>query len=595
MAISPLNDSGGALLTTLLSEGNVVSDQAKIISIDIESAVNRVTTATIVIEDGDMPNEKFPMSDGTSFTPGSNISIKAGYGETETEIFSGVVIKHSIKINGDNNARLTLECRDKALAMTAGRKNGNYIDKKDSDIITQLIGNYGLTADVAATDNQHKELVQFYCSDWDFMLARAEANGMLVMLNAGKVTVKAPDTATDPVLVVTYSLDMIDFNAELDARTQYQTVQSTGWNLATLEITQKNATPEALTSQGNLTAATLAQVLALDNFDLQSSVPLDAGNLTSWSKAQQLKSALARIRGHVSFQGSHLAKIGELLELKGVGERFNGNVFISGVNHQLRDGDWITRVDFGMSPTWFTETADLVAPLAAGLTAGVSGLYIGIVKKLDADPEGQHKIQVSIPVLRAQTDGFWARLGQFYASSDFGAFFVPEIGDEVILGFFNDDPSHPVILGSLYSSKHKPPYTLTAENNTKAIVTRSKLKLTFDDDKKIITLITPANNTIVISDQDKSILLQDQNNNKVELNPSGITLDSPKDIKLSAQGKISLSAVGNVEVTSNADLKASALNITCAANMAFSAKGNASAEVSASGNTTIKGALVMIN
>lgn len=596
MPTSPIDNSDGALLVSLLSEGTEVAGRMEIMSIEIVSSVNRITTATIVLADGDMPNLKFPLSDSATFVPGSAISVKAGYGDSDSEIFSGIVIKHSLKISGENDARLVIECRDKALAMTVSRKNANYIDKKDSDIMTQLIGNYGgLTADVTATTNQHKELVQFYCSDWDFMLARAEANGMLVMLDAGKVTVKAPDTSAAAVLGVTYGIDMIDFHAELDARTQYQSVQSTAWDLATLAITQQQAAPATLTGQGNIDSAALAQVLAVSSFGLQSSVPLDAGNLTEWSKAQQLKSALARIRGYVSFQGSPLVKVGQLLELKGVGDRFNGNVFVSGVHHQVRDGDWTTTVDFGMSPGWFTETTDVAAPLASGLTAGISGLYTGVVKKLDADPEAQYKIQVSIPVLQAETDGFWARLGHFYGSSGFGSFFIPEIGDEVILGFFNDDPSHPVVLGSLYSSKNKPAYELTAENNTKAIVTRSKMKLTFDDDKKIITLLTPGNNTIVISDDGKSILLQDQNSNKVELNSSGITLDSPKDISITAKGKITLDATNNVEITSKADVKATGLNVACTANVGFTAKGSATAEVSASGTTTIKGAMVMIN
>lgn len=595
MPISPLKNSGGVLQVVVSSEGTAVATSIQIISIEIKTEVNRITTATITLEDGDMPNAEFPLSDSATFKPGSAITVKAGYDDADSQIFSGIVIRHSVKISGDNDARLIIECRDKALGMTVGRKNANYIDKKDSDIITQLIGNYGLTADVTATTYQHKELVQFYCSDWDFMLARAEANGMVVMLDAGKVTVKAPDTSTEPALSVTYGVDMIDFSADMDARAQYQSVQSTAWDLATLAISQQQATLEDFTSQGNTTAATLAQVLGLSSFNLQSSAPLGTESLTAWSKAQQLKSALARIRGYVSFQGSALAKIGELLELKAVGERFNGKVFISGVSHQLRDGDWTTTVDFGMSPSWFTEANDVVAPLAAGITAGANGLYIGVVKKLDADPDAQYKIQVSIPVLQAETDGFWARLGQFYASNSFGAFFIPEIGDEVILGFFNDDPSHPVILGSLYSSKNKPPYELTAENNTKAIVTRSKMKLTFDDDKKIITLVTPGANTIVISDDGKSILIQDQNNNKVELNSSGITLDSPKDISITAKGKISLDATGNVEITSKTDVKATGLNVTCTANMGFTAKGTAAAEVSASGTTTIKGAMVMIN
>lgn len=596
MAESPLLNSSGVLSYSILINGTAMATSIELVSIEISCWVNRINTATIVLNDGNMPEASFPNSDSALFIPGTEVTIQLGYDQKLTNVFSGIIIKHSIKINGNNAARLVIECKDKAIAMTVGRKNANYIDKKDSDILTSLIGTYtGLTGTVTATTYQHKELVQFYCSDWDFMLTRAEANGMLVTLDAGKVTIAPPAVSAAAVLKVTYGIDIIDFNAELDARYQFNKVSTSGWDLASQQLVQQQAVSDSLTSQGNVTASTLESVLALSDFRLQSTVPQDTGALTAWAKAQQLKSALARIRGHLSFQGSALAKPGVLIELAAVGERFNGNAFISAVNHSVIDGDWVTRAEFGMAPNWFTEANELEAPLAAGLNSGINGLHVGTVMKLDADPESQHRVQVSIPEMSASTDGFWARLANFYSSNSFGAFFIPEIGDEVVLGFFNDDPSHPVILGSLYSSKNVPPYSLAADNNTKAIVTRTKMKMEFDEDKKIITIITPGANKIVISDDGKSILLQDQNNNKVTLDSAGITLDSPKDITLKAQGKIVLNATSNIEATAQMDIKQTGLNITNTANVGFTAKGSATAEVSASGTTTIKGAMVMIN
>lgn len=596
MAVSPSLNASGVVSYAILVNGTAIATTIEVVSIDISSWVNRINTATIVLNDGNMPEANFPNSDSATFLPGAAIKIQLGYDQQVKDIFSGVIIKHSVKITGNNAARLVIECKDKAIAMTAGRKNANYIDKKDSDIISGLISAYtGLSASVTATSYQHKELVQFYCSDWDFMLARAEANGMLVTLDAGTVTVAPPATTGTPVLTVTYGTDLIEFNAELDARHQFSSVSSNGWDLASHQLVQQTATPDALTSQGNVTASTLAGVLAVTDFRLQSTIPQDTSLLTAWAKAQQLKSALARIRGQVSFQGSALAKPGVLIELAAVGDRFNGNAFISAVHHRVVEGDWVTRAEFGMSPNWFTEANELEAPPAAGLNAGISGLHVGTVMKLDQDPESQYRIQVSIPEMSATTDGFWARLANFYSSNTFGAFFLPEIGDEVALGFFNDDPSHPVILGSLYSSKNVPAYTPEAANNTKALVTRTKMKVEFNEEKKIITIITPANNQVVISDEGKSIVLQDQNNNKVTLDTAGITLDSPKDITLKAQGKIVLNATNNIEATAQMDIKQTGLNITATANVGFTAKGSATAEVSAAGTTTIKGAMVMIN
>jgi uncharacterized protein involved in type VI secretion and phage assembly len=297
----------------------------------------------------------------------------------------------------------------------------------------------------------------------------------------------------------------------------------------------------------------------------------------------------------MKFQGSAEAKVGEQIALNGVGQRFSGNVFVSAVHHEVVGGNWLTEVEFGTSAEWFAEQRDLTVPPASGLLPGVEGLQVGVVKKLDGDPAKENKIQVSIPLLEADKDGVWARLANYYASNTFGDFFLPEIGDEVVLGYLNHDPSYPIILGSLYSSKRSPPYPLTAENYTKAIVTRSKLRLIFDDEKQVVTVITPNQNKIVVSDDDKSILLEDQNGNKAKLDPSGILLDSPRDIVINAKGKITATAVGEISLTAQADVKVTGLNVGNTAQVAFSAKGSASAELSASGQTTVKGALVMIN
>jgi hypothetical protein len=126
-------------------------------------------------------------------------------------------------------------------------------------------------------------------------------------------------------------------------------------------------------------------------------------------------------------------------------------------------------------------------------------------------------------------------------------------------------------------------------------VTRCKHKFEFDEKDKVITLTTPGNNKVVLSDKDKSILVQDEHGNKVELNASGILLDSPKDIVMNAKGKVSIDAVGAISLTSKADVKAAGLNISCTAQVGFTGKGSATAELSAAGQTTVKGAMVMIN
>jgi uncharacterized protein involved in type VI secretion and phage assembly len=534
MADSPQTGADGVLRVTVQSGGAALSDTVRLVSLVVKRAVNGVPTARLVFVDGDMPAETFPVSDSDAFKPGAVIHISAGYGAEETCIFEGVVSKHGLQITSDNSVRLLVECCDKVVCMTLGRKNVNHVNKNDSDIIGTLIAAHGLAADVEATAVQHRALVQHGCSDWDFMLARAQANGLLVIATDGKVTVKAPDVVSAATLKVTYGDDLMAFEAELDTPTQ-------------------------------------------------------------GPKALQRNAGLARIHGRMRFQGSAKAAVGTVIELAGVGQRFSGTVFVSGVTHTISDGHWVTEAAFGLAPTWFTEQHDAAAPGASGLLPAVQGLQVGVVIRLEGDPAGAHRVQVKLPAMQAESDGVWARLLQFHGSTGFGAFFVPELGDEVVLGYFNSDPSQPVILGSVYSSTRAPAYGLDADNPVKAIVTRCLSKIEFNDLDKSIVVTTPGHNRIVWSDASKSIVVQDQHGNKLELNSSGISLDSAKDITLSAKGKISVDAVGAINITAKADVKTVGLNISCDAQVGFAAKGSASAELSASGQTVVKGAMVMIN
>lgn len=66
-------------------------------------------------------------------------------------------------------------------------------------------------------------------------------------------------------------------------------------------------------------------------------------------------SVLTKYSGYIVFQGTTLAKENSLLSLKGFGKRFTGDVFISGVEHKISDGNWLTKVKIGVNPELYGE------------------------------------------------------------------------------------------------------------------------------------------------------------------------------------------------------------------------------------------------
>lgn len=594
MADSPLTAKTDLVTFSILSNGTEIDSSYQPLSLQVTNEVNRIPFAILVFSDGDTALEDFPMSNKADFIPGAEIEIKAGYHSEEETIFKGIVVRHGIRATACGS-ELVVECRDKAVKMTVGRKNAFYTDSKDSDIIGKVIGTYGLSKDVGDTTVQHKEVLQYYCTDWDFIVSRAEVNGMVVITDQGKVTVKPPDISSSAVLTLTYGDSLREVRAEMDARTQLSSVQANAWDMASQALFQSTGANPSVNPQGNITATSLADVIGVSNYVLQSPGAMQQTDLKAWADAQMLKSWMSKITGIAKFQGSSKVKPGTQIELKGVGDRFNGTAYVGAVTHFITGGDWTTDAGIGLSASWFAEQNDVVAPPASGILPAVKGLQVGVVKQIDQDKDGEFRVMVKLPVMQSDSDGVWARLCHLYATNGAGAFFMPEENDEVIIGFLNEDPRYPVIVGMVYSSKNAPAYTPDKKNPMKAIVTKNKLKIEFDDENKVINFQTPGNNIITISDKDKSITITDQNSNKIEMTNSGITISSPKDVNIKATGKIVMNATNTVEVTAQADVKVTGLNVSHTANVGFTAKGNATAELSASGQTIVKGAMVMIN
>jgi Rhs element Vgr protein len=593
--VSPLAHSNGDTLLVVSSGGDALGAIFKVISVVVHHAVNKLPSARVTVAYAvDAPGQP-PLADTAAFKPGARIGVDAGYGSRKNRIFDGVVVSLGVR-HGNGGLRVVLECRDIALAMSLGRKSQNHGAGTDSAILLKLLAGYGgLTGEVAATSATHQELLQFDVSDWDFLLARAEANGMVVLVNAGAVRVAPPVTSGARALSLRSGVDLISIDADLDARGQLDRVDSASWDPATQSVLTHRENTRALVAQGDIGGAALSKVLGVKQYRLRANAALGSGALSAWAGGRQMRAALARLRGSMRFQGSHLARPGALVEIAGVGKRFDGVAWLSAVTHTVEGGSWTTEAQFGMAADSLAERDALAAPLAAGLTAGVTGLQIGVVKRLDGDPNMQHMVQISLPLMQAETDGVWARLASGYGSQGVGSFFIPEIGDEVVVGFLDSDPSHPLILGSLHSSGRAPPYPLSAANDTKAIVTRSKLTIAFDEAKKVVTIVTPGGNKVEISDDAKTITLLDETGNTLTLAPGGITLDSAKDIVLKAKGKVTVDAGGDIELTSKADLKEVAMHISSQASETYTASGATSAQLSAGGNTTVKGKMVMIN
>lgn len=563
---------------TVMVDGNELPDTIQILGINVHLELNRIPFAKLVILDGDPTTSDFPISNEKLLLPGKPIEISMGYRSVNDTVFKGVITTHRLKIR-DGLTQLIIECRDESTKMTVCRRSGYFYESKDSDVMESIIARNGLEADVASSNFAYPELVQYHTSDWDFLITRAQVNGMVCLADEGKISVFRPDLAQESLGTVAFGFTVLEFDAEMDGRHQYGQVNAYSWNSADQELMEIEGSDPGVNMTGNVSPDELSGLLGTDRLDLKHGGKLSDATLQDWANAKWLFQQLAKVRGRVRFQGISKIKPGEIITLEGVGDRFSGEVFVSGLIHQFAEGNWTLDVQFGMSPEWFTETYDIHSPAASGLFGAIRGLQIGIVTQLQDDPEGEERIMVKIPIINAQEQGIWCRIGNLDAGNERGTFFRPEIGDEVVVGFVNEDPNQAIVLGMLHSSSNPSPRSASDDNHEKGYVSRSGITFVFDDDKSAVTIETPNGKKLSINEADDAIILTDDHGHSVTLNADGISLDSAADIVIKSSGDLTLEGV----------------NVSIKAQSQFKAEGSGGAEVSTSAVAVLKGSMVQIN
>ena len=186
-----------------------------------------------------------------------------------------------------------LECKDKVVALTIARKS-RYTKphEKEMDFLKKTVLK-GYAGTIDNFKETQKNLMQYDCTDWDFTLSRAEIQGMLVRVSYGKVNIEKP-ALQSAVETLTYGTNLRSFKGEIDARYQFDDVESIGWDYQKQAKTTTKGTPANLNNTGDLSQKDLSKILGLGVVELQTQ--LEEPESKAWASAQLFKSRMAMVR-----------------------------------------------------------------------------------------------------------------------------------------------------------------------------------------------------------------------------------------------------------------------------------------------------------
>ncbi len=229
------------------------------------------------------------------------------------------------------------------------------------------------------------------------------------------------------------------------------------------------------------------------------------------------------------------------------------------------------------------------------LESKIYGVVSGIVTN-NKDPEKMGRVKIKIPRISGDEESNWARVASLMGGNDRGAFFLPEVDDEVLVAFEYGDINMPYIIGALWNGKDKPPeQNVNGKNNIRVIKSRSGHIIRFDDtenSERIEIVDKTQKNMIVIDTKNNSIIIKSDKD--IELSaPNGKIMMSANDVQVNS------TASTKVEANSNVDIKASGNVNTSGTKLEFKATGNLNAsgamlDLKATGNVGINGAMVDI-
>jgi uncharacterized protein involved in type VI secretion and phage assembly len=240
----------------------------------------------------------------------------------------------------------------------------------------------------------------------------------------------------------------------------------------------------------------------------------------------------------------------------------------------------------------------------------IEGITTGVVKE---NWEEKHPGMVKAEVFlgeKGQTLTDWIRVAQPYAGNGYGSYWLPEVGDEVVIAFNMGDINRPYVLGSLWNNKDKIPENTVAEkNHVKRIKTKGGHEIVFEEekDKERIEIHTPKNLKMTLEDEKQLISIQDESGDnilQIDSKNKTIIIKAKESIKLDAGGKSTLELdgkgdkavlkAGSIEIEAKQNLKLKGQNFQGEGN-SVSLKGNSDFKVESGANLALKGAMTKIN
>ncbi|MFJ7412960.1 VgrG-related protein [Streptomyces sp. NPDC098077] len=394
----------------------------------------------------------------------ARLLARAGGGTEPKPLLEGVVTALEVELD-ESGTFTVVRGLDESHRLFRGRRVASYQNMTLADICGQVAQRAGLKpgpVDIAGPVLEH--IAQPNVTDWEFVRGLAEEAGAQAYVRDGQLHITkpaeaggAPDASAradrDP-LVLELGSNLLRCRAGVSAAEQVSEVEVRGWDVrAKQPLVGRAPAGTSPTLELGVTAAEVSAPFGEARF-----VVTDAAYGAQAEVDQAAKALAERIAGSFAeleavIRGNPEVRAGSAVALNAVGAPFEGRYTVTTSRHVF---DAVRGYE-----TWITVSGQQERSLF-GLTGGFpaaggsrcAGLVSGTVTDTQ-DPEGSGRVKVRFPWLSEEYASDWARTAQSGGTGG-GEAFIPEVGDEVLVGFEHGHLDRPYVLAGLYNGVDRP-------------------------------------------------------------------------------------------------------------------------------------------
>jgi phage protein D/phage baseplate assembly protein gpV len=496
---------------------------------------------------------------------GKEIEIKASAmgDRSTTSIFKGQVAAVEPEF-GANGCIISIRAYDHSHKLNRDKKTRTFQNVSCSNMAQKVIQETGLGADATSTDVVHDFFQQSNETNWAFLWKIALMHDYLVCADGQTIQFKPASDFADSPVSLTWQQELISFRPRMSGVQQPQTVEVRAWDPhAKQNVTGSASSPET-TSQPGVSRAKVSNDLGGGTIAVTDRVATTTSEANAIAKSTLQRLADSFYEADGQAWGNPKIRAGVQVQIKGVGTQFGGTFTVTSATHSYRGASGY-RTSFQISGRSSRTLLELMRQPEERDWS--SSLVVGTVTN-NNDPDQMGRVRVKYPSLSDSEESAWARIATPSAGNARGLLMMPQVGEEVIVGFEHGDTRRPIVVGSLFNGRDKPgEELLQSKDGSFSLLSDQKIH---QHSKKDFEIKSDENMTVTIQ-KDKTETIS--GNYKNEATGNG---------NLKAQ---------QYTIEAGSTMSVKGMSITVEASASLTLKG-ATIDIQGSGPVNIKGAII---